>query len=306
MTSPDGINWTFRQTPGSPQFSSVTYGNGLFVAVATAGVGNRVMTSPAPYSGDSDIGELTRMIADLQGAAVTRDVLETAVQDAQMAVMTPDYANMESANRITANNGTWTADRSGFVIIGGTVGYSGQGAAQTICSIQINNKEAYSDSANLTSSESAAFKTTLPVKTGDTVRILITNGNASVACYFVPPVASPAPIINSDYSASEIATGKTWTDGKMIYRRVFTGTSSATSGAQVSVGSIGTYGEIVSLSGFIVRNNNSRIPIGYADGQLYVEGYVAGSGAIMFAWFFAGDTTFASRPMTAIVEYTKP
>ena len=51
MTSPDGINWTYRTSAAdSNSWSSVTYaivnGNGLFVAVAYSGSGNRVMTSP--------------------------------------------------------------------------------------------------------------------------------------------------------------------------------------------------------------------------------------------------------------------
>ena len=45
MTSPDGINWTIRSTPANSYWTSVTYGNGLFVAVANIG-SNRVMTSP--------------------------------------------------------------------------------------------------------------------------------------------------------------------------------------------------------------------------------------------------------------------
>ena len=45
MTSPDGINWTARTVAGTNSWSSVTYGNGLFVAVGLSGT-NRVMTSP--------------------------------------------------------------------------------------------------------------------------------------------------------------------------------------------------------------------------------------------------------------------
>jgi hypothetical protein len=47
MTSPDGINWTARTAP-SPDNSawrSITYGDGLFVAVASSGT-HKVMTSP--------------------------------------------------------------------------------------------------------------------------------------------------------------------------------------------------------------------------------------------------------------------
>jgi hypothetical protein len=46
MTSPDGITWTSRTSAADNQWWSVTYGNGLFVAVSDDGGGNRVMTSP--------------------------------------------------------------------------------------------------------------------------------------------------------------------------------------------------------------------------------------------------------------------
>jgi hypothetical protein len=48
MTSPDGTTWTSRTTPTTGFWSSVTYGNGLFVAVrnVTTGTTSDVMTSP--------------------------------------------------------------------------------------------------------------------------------------------------------------------------------------------------------------------------------------------------------------------
>ncbi len=45
MTSPDGITWTPRTAATASSWNSVTYGNGLFVAVASFGT-NQVMTSP--------------------------------------------------------------------------------------------------------------------------------------------------------------------------------------------------------------------------------------------------------------------
>jgi hypothetical protein len=45
MTSPDGINWTIRTSAADNPWASVCYGNGLFVAVALSGTGNRVMTA---------------------------------------------------------------------------------------------------------------------------------------------------------------------------------------------------------------------------------------------------------------------
>lgn len=41
-----GIDWTIRTSAADNPWRSVTYGNGLFVAVANSGTGNRVMTSP--------------------------------------------------------------------------------------------------------------------------------------------------------------------------------------------------------------------------------------------------------------------
>jgi hypothetical protein len=45
MTSPDGITWTSRSAAADNRWYSVTYGNGLFVAVSYDRT-NRVMTSP--------------------------------------------------------------------------------------------------------------------------------------------------------------------------------------------------------------------------------------------------------------------
>jgi len=41
-----GIDWTIRASAADNDWSSVTYGGGLFVAVSDTGAGNRVMTSP--------------------------------------------------------------------------------------------------------------------------------------------------------------------------------------------------------------------------------------------------------------------
>jgi hypothetical protein len=45
-TSNIGVNWTTRTSAADNIWTSVAYGNGLFVAVANSGSGNRVMTSP--------------------------------------------------------------------------------------------------------------------------------------------------------------------------------------------------------------------------------------------------------------------
>ena len=45
-TSTDGINWIARTPAANNWWQAVAYGNGLFVAVARTGTGNRIMTSP--------------------------------------------------------------------------------------------------------------------------------------------------------------------------------------------------------------------------------------------------------------------
>ena len=46
VTSVDmGVNWTQRSSTANNEWTSVNYGNGIFVAVAQSGAGNRVMTS---------------------------------------------------------------------------------------------------------------------------------------------------------------------------------------------------------------------------------------------------------------------
>jgi predicted RecA/RadA family phage recombinase len=43
---PSGTNWTSQNSATDNEWNSVTYGNGVFVAIASSGTGNRVMTSP--------------------------------------------------------------------------------------------------------------------------------------------------------------------------------------------------------------------------------------------------------------------
>ncbi len=46
MTSPDGVTWTSQTAASSNNWQSITYGNGMFLAVSNTGTGNRVMRSP--------------------------------------------------------------------------------------------------------------------------------------------------------------------------------------------------------------------------------------------------------------------
>ena len=61
-----GDTWTARASAADNTWQSVTYGNGLFVAVSTSGSGNRVMTSP-----DGIIWTARTSAADNSWASVT-------------------------------------------------------------------------------------------------------------------------------------------------------------------------------------------------------------------------------------------
>lgn len=58
-----------------------------------------------------------------------------------------------------------------------------------------------------------------------------------------------------DYSTTEIDTGKTWIDGKPIYRKVITGTLSGTEKQSFPLG-INNLGMIISLNGIVSNGNN--------------------------------------------------
>jgi hypothetical protein len=58
MSSSDGITWTSGISAADNTWSSVTYGNGLFVAVSDSGTGNRVMTSPGKLAALTSAGSV--------------------------------------------------------------------------------------------------------------------------------------------------------------------------------------------------------------------------------------------------------
>ena len=119
--------------------------------------------------------------------------LETA------AMMTPDYANMETVNRITANNGMWIADRVGFVKTVISESTSGQ---QDHFITRINAQIMQSEQVE--ANTGLRYQTGIyPVKAGDTVylSIQVNNNNGAVECYFIPPkfVSMAEPVVSEDF-----------------------------------------------------------------------------------------------------------
>jgi len=89
--------WTSRTSAADNDWSSVTYGNGLFVAVSKTGTGNRVMTSS-----DGITWETRTSAADIRCTTVTYgNGLFVAVADAGSGnrVMTsPDGITLDFKN----------------------------------------------------------------------------------------------------------------------------------------------------------------------------------------------------------------
>jgi hypothetical protein len=97
FTSSDGLNWTSRTPAAALWWQAITYGNGLYVAVAQTGTGNRVMTSP---DGINWTSRTTPMDADFQGVAYGNGVF--------VAVSTSG-AGVTGGNVMTSIDGiTWT------------------------------------------------------------------------------------------------------------------------------------------------------------------------------------------------------
>jgi len=207
----------------------------------------------------------------------------------------PDYANMESTNRISATNTPWTVDRDGFV----QVYFRTTGGG----SVRINGKDAITLDAN-TSNMSI-----YGVKRGDRVDVA-GNGVTNILCYFIPPVAIVPPTINETYSTTEVNTGKKWIDGNPIYRRVFTGTTPASNALSIplitglSVPTIVDYGGVVSMN----AGGTLKALGTYADSTSYTSLVVttqggAGTSTITLQ---GNRTTAIAGPYNIWVEYTKP
>jgi hypothetical protein len=103
MTSPDGTNWTSRNSATDNNWTSVTYGNGLFVAVSVTGTGNRVMTSP-----DGTNWTSRNSATDNNWRGVTYGnglfVAVSATGTGNRVMTSPDGTNWTSRTSATDNN----------------------------------------------------------------------------------------------------------------------------------------------------------------------------------------------------------
>jgi len=102
------------------------------------------------------------------------------VYNAQMATLIPDRKATENINRINTNNGTWIADRPGFVK----------------CSGNGNPVFSVDDEVQFSITGSIAVTHVFPVRTGETVKISASSG---ISCYFIQPCAVGLPTLSTFY-----------------------------------------------------------------------------------------------------------
>jgi hypothetical protein len=129
---------------------------------------------------------------------------------AQVITVLPDYAKKETVNRITANNGTWTATKTGYAVcraVSTQAAVAGAGAVtQGDIAILVNNvvvEATGGHSVVATSSGYGVYRSaTVAVAKGDTVKISLSGTNiilSEISCYYIPP-----KFIHFDYNGNEI------------------------------------------------------------------------------------------------------
>lgn len=100
------------------------------------------------------------------------------------------------------------------------------------------------------------------------------------------------------YVVAETNTGGTWTDGKAIYRQIFTGTASGTSA--ITLGSISDFDRVIDIKGVQNTAAGAWLPANYSTSNNYSRAYVTEAGNVQ-----AQSNTSGSKTFTVIVYYTK-
>ena len=219
----------------------------------------------------------------------------------------PDYSKQETTNRITANNGTWTVDRNGYVHIH----IQAVGPYSALASI--NDKKVGQVYSGTGTGSQAFLRDVYSVKVGDVVKLFIDGDIATnIGCYYIPPVVNPPlyvegqPLLN--YSTAEQDTGTKGLDGSAIWQRTFTGniTAEANVDKYTTLKSSGVQAHLKS-EGWIQNGHNSdRLPV-----DLSVESYASsfvyqgGGGIHILSKSTAARTGTTNNAYRVTVWYTK-
>jgi len=226
----------------------------------------------------------------------------------------PDYANIETTNKVTAATPRWTADRDGFVLVGNT-----STSQNNWAKITVNGKPI---ALWLVVANHGLTNMVVPIKRGDVVELSaesplvsafsvspFTTNSVWAGVYYIPPVAAVPKVINPRYSTDEVDTGKTWIDGKPIYRRVFTGGVTVSAHTHLSLTLAVGIDNIIDSGGEIDVTGTGdfySVPSTNADAIYnFVRRYASGSGAGSLQLMTKTIYDRTNVPYRIWVEYTK-
>ena len=118
-----GENWTIRATPADNSWVSVTYGNGLFVAVSGTGTGSRVMTSAdgvtwTSRSSSAPVAWQAVTFGDGQFVAVGQDPVTSSYDRVMTSPDGVTWTTRAAAVRLYWRGVTYADGK--FVAVGGT------------------------------------------------------------------------------------------------------------------------------------------------------------------------------------------
>jgi len=107
---------------------------------------------------------------------------------------------------------------------------------------------------------------------------------------------------NETFSTTEVNTGKTWIDGKPIYRRVFTGTFTTAANANGDIILLNGVSSIVGFSGTWGKGNSYYKTIGSSWSNEYSQIYLVSNNIHLGT---ISDAARTNAPYQVWVEYTK-
>jgi hypothetical protein len=188
-----------------------------------------------------------------------------------LLVERPDYAKMESTNRISTVGGSWTASETGYVMLSGASTTSGKNLY-----IYVGGKQVWA-------AGTLYVIQVVPVVKGDVILTAVDSGGSAsyIQCRFIPSkfivVKNPTLVIEegSDYSFEELpvmrrlpdGTGeqKTWIDGKPIWGKTIaiSATFSANTSVNVATSLTGVY-DLISQKGTVTLISGNKVSIPYA------------------------------------------
>ena len=266
----NGQEWT---APGAGYFKYRVHMSGsgenayTYLSINGTNALQRGFRDPSVHRYISDIvpisaGDIVRLSANSDNGTATADVFLTyfippefvsltapkVSPDFLNVAMAPDYSNMESASRITANNGSWTADRTGYVYCSVNVSTS---AVWTDVSYLVNGKTIFQSGTAITRGLYSPLNAAFPVAIGDVVQISIANAENininTISCKFIPPkfISVQAPRTENrvfpvpDYGNINLANlisidGGSWTANKIGYVEVYGSATVTASGGSSS------------------------------------------------------------------------